>query len=437
METNSVIAKIIFDYRSMLLQQVTLHMKRQRDRISRMRQRFISKLSHRLHRNYDLYRRKRRQLLLDVASRISIRKRAQPKEYNRDWWHAFINREESEFNDEELEQLRMDYGMFNFILCQIKDELANKLFKGVPIAAEIKFSIAIYFLGSGKDYRSVGNKFGVHFSTVHKCLRAFCRAVIRAFRGDVIRMPMNIKDIENATEEFAELAGIPQVIGAIDCLHIAVNQPGNEPTHYVNSKGWTSVIMQAVVDCNGRFLDVSCKHTGHTKDAAVLLESSLYQSMEQLEQPSCNIDGVDVIPCLLGDHGYPLLPWLITPYPPGNEALTDPQRSFNVYIAKARSGISKAFERLVGRWKVLNRGLNLDINFVSEVIITCCILHNIAERLGSPYLDRWSECHNEYDIAPDQPRWECQIVSNEGEVVRNQLCKYMFEHFPLIVDDDD
>uniref|UniRef100_A0A182N990 DDE Tnp4 domain-containing protein n=1 Tax=Anopheles dirus TaxID=7168 RepID=A0A182N990_9DIPT len=438
MMSNSVVAQIVNEYRAMLLQHIGLHLKRQRDQIVRMRQRFASKLSHRLHRNYVLYRRQRRRLLMDV-SRLVPRCPPQRLVYNREWWNAFSARTDHEFDDEQLDDFRMDRGSFQYLLDRLKPELTpgRQAYNGAPLTAKMKMAIAIYVLGTGKNYRAAGTKFGLHYSTVHKCVYSFCRAVQKVFRESVIEMPLDASSIERTAAEFQELCGIPQIIGIIGCLHIPISQPSNVPLQYINSKGWNSVILQAVVDRNGRFQNVSCEHSGRTETADLLVNSTIYETMDQLDASGQrNINGLPVSPFLLGDNAYPLLPWLITPYPVKNK-LTCVERSFNVYVTKARSCLAKTFERLLGRWKVLNRGTHIDVNFIPEVVITCCILHNIVERLESPYVDSWNECHSVEDITPEQPQWECQIVADEGEAVRNQLCRYVAENYPVIVDDDD
>uniref|UniRef100_A0A182QGR7 DDE Tnp4 domain-containing protein n=1 Tax=Anopheles farauti TaxID=69004 RepID=A0A182QGR7_9DIPT len=412
MMDNNEIAQIVNEYRTMLLQQLGLHLKRQRDQIVRMRQRFITKLSHRLHRNYVLYRRQRRRLLIDV-SRLLPKRQAQQRrhEYNREWWNAFSASTEHEFNDEQLEDFRMDRGSFQFLLDRLKPELtpSRQAYNGTPLTAKMKMAIAIYVLGT----------------------------VQKVFRESVITMPEDANSFERVTGEFQDLCGIPQIVGIVGCLHIPISQPCNVPLQYINSKGWNSVILQAVVDSSGRFLDISCNHPGRTQIADVVVNSTIYETMDQLGSSlQRKINDLPVSPFLLGDNAYPLLPWLITPYP-AKPKLSHAEHSFNVYVAKARGSLSYTFERLLGRWKVLNRGIHIDVNFIPDVVITCCILHNIAERLNSPYVDAWSECHSVEDITPEQPQWECQIVTEEGEAVRNQLCKYVLDNYPVIVDEED
>lgn len=258
MPSNNVIAQIAKEYRTMLLQQLGLHLKRQRDQIVRMRQRFVSKLSHRLHRNYVLYRRQRRRLLMDVAQLAPRRPPQTPNrrhEYNREWWNAFAARTENgEFTDAQVDDFRMDRGAFQFLLDRLKPELtpARQPHSGNPLTAKIKMAIAIYVLGTGNNYRTAGEKFGLHYSTVHKCVYSFCRAMQKVFRESMISMPLDAISMGRVADEFQELCGIPQIAGIIGCLHIPISHPSNAALQYINSKGWNSVILQAVVDSSGR-----------------------------------------------------------------------------------------------------------------------------------------------------------------------------------------
>lgn len=44
--------------------------------------------------------------------------------------------------------------------------------------------------------------------------------------------------------------------GAIDGTHIPIIAPSINHTEYVNRKGYNSIVMQAVVDCNYLYRDV-------------------------------------------------------------------------------------------------------------------------------------------------------------------------------------
>lgn len=49
---------------------------------------------------------------------------------------------------------------------------------------------------------------------------------------------------------FEEKWNLPQCAGAIDGSHIPVKGPLLNHTDYYNRKGWYSIIIQAVVDCD-------------------------------------------------------------------------------------------------------------------------------------------------------------------------------------------
>ena len=61
--------------------------------------------------------------------------------------------------------------------------------------------------------------------------------------------------------------------------------------------------MQAICDANMVFLDVVCRYPGSCHDAFILRQSNLHHNFE-----TGRYNGI-----LLGDSGYPLKPWLLTP----------------------------------------------------------------------------------------------------------------------------
>lgn len=86
------------------------------------------------------------------------------------------------------------------------------------------------------------------------------------------------------------------------------------------------------------FIDVSTGWPGSMHDARVLRLSSLYRKAtndEILTKPENVIEGVAVRPLILGDSGYPLLPWLIGPYPQ-SATMTRDQSRFNNAMNKSR-----------------------------------------------------------------------------------------------------
>ncbi|CAJ1053385.1 putative nuclease HARBI1 [Xyrichtys novacula] len=77
---------------------------------------------------------------------------------------------------------------------------------------------------------------------------------------------------------------------------------------------------------------------------------------------------------LLGDRGYPCLPYLMTPYPdPG----AGPQIQFNVALSRTRVRIEMTFGILKARFSCLH-DLRVTPRRASRIMTSCAVLHNIA-----------------------------------------------------------
>ncbi len=83
-------------------------------------------------------------------------------------------------------------------------------------------------------------------------------------------------------------------------------------------------------------------------DARVFANSTLYQKVTDgriLQGNECCLHGKEMPIVLIRDSGYPLLSWLIKPFP-FSSALTMKQRKFNYRLSRARIVVENAFGRL-------------------------------------------------------------------------------------------
>jgi hypothetical protein len=89
-------------------------------------------------------------------------------------------------------------------------------------------------------------------------------------------------------------------------------------------------------------------------------------------------DGSEVGEYLIGDAGYPLLPWLLTPYQ--EENLSDPKAEFNRRHFAATTCARKALAMLQEKWKCLHEDVWWTENLQSRcnMVMACCSLHNIV-----------------------------------------------------------
>ena len=80
---------------------------------------------------------------------------------------------------------------------------------------------------------------------------------------------------------FETTKGFPQAVGAIDGTHIPIIRPEQSPADYYNRKGYYSILMQAVIDFRGIFMDVCIGWPGKVHDARVFANSELYKKGTQ------------------------------------------------------------------------------------------------------------------------------------------------------------
>ena len=77
----------------------------------------------------------------------------------------------------------------------------------------------------------------------------------------------------------------------------------------LNRKGYYSVVLRAIVDCNYKFFDINVGWSGKVHDARVFRNSPLFSLGELglLPGEGKNINGVQIPVHLIGDPAYPLL----------------------------------------------------------------------------------------------------------------------------------
>lgn len=69
-------------------------------------------------------------------------------------------------------------------------------------------------------------------------------------------------------KKFKRKSGIDNVIGAIDGCHLQIKKPRGKHSHvYYNRKGYYSILLQGICDCDGKFIDVFCGEAGSMHDA--------------------------------------------------------------------------------------------------------------------------------------------------------------------------
>lgn len=294
-----------------------------------------------------------------------------------------------------LENFRLSRATFNYICDELRayvrkvDTLMRK-----AICVERRVAIVLWFLSTGSDFRTVGHLFGVSKSTVCLVVKEVCSCIVTVLLPKYICMPSG-SHLKKVVDGFDRDHGFPQCCGAVDGTHIPIVSPQECPADYYNRKGWHSILMQGTVDNIGRFIDVYVGWPGRVHDARVFANSSLYskgQSHALLPNWTRQLgpSSRDVPLVLLGDPAYPLLEWLMKAFPDTGH-LTPQQRYYNYRLSKARVVVEHAYGRLKGRWRCLMKRLDIDVMDVPELVLACCVLHNVCIMHGEDYISAWDE----------------------------------------------
>lgn len=150
-----------------------------------------------------------------------------------------------------------------------------------------------------------------------------------------------------------------------------------------------TVVVQALVDSRGRFIDVSAGWPGWMATDAIFRQSKLYsrvaEAKELLDGASFELSGGNSIrPYLLGDSCCPLLPWLLTPYPRLREGMDEESRRlFNAAHGHGMELANNAFGRVLARWRLLSTRWKQEcLEFFPFVVVAGCLLHNFLIDCG-------------------------------------------------------
>lgn len=343
----------------------------------------------------EFYRRQNQErfiflLVLAIASQnLTITRVCWMKDRSNHWWDHIVN---STFTSQEwLQNFRLSRETFMY-LC---DTLVTKIARmdtqmRKAITPEKRIALTLWFLSTGSDYRTISHLFGVSKPTVCLVVKEICTAIVDTLLSKYIHIPGGAA-LQETIQRFEFEYGFPQCAGVVDGSHIPIISPQECPADYYNRKGFHSIILQGTVDSQGKFIDINVGWPGRVHDARVFSNSSLYdrgQNNRLFPSDTVRIANEDVPIVILGDPAYPLLPWLMKAFP-DNGHLTTQQKHYNYCLSKTRVIVEHAYGRLKGRWRCLQKRLDIDVASVPQVIAACCVLHNICETHGDSFDDEW------------------------------------------------
>lgn len=310
--------------------------------------------------------------------RDSKSSRQRRSERSRTWWNETVRKmDEQQFH----ENFRMSRRAWTNLAMLLDDDTFPSRLRGV--GASESTAIFLHRLGSPAPLREIANHFGRSDSKIHEIVELMSERIATRLNR-LIRTPVTPEEWEEIAARWRQHGNskFPFACGAIDCIQIPIWQPSlpNRQT-YVNRNSEFSYNVQAVCDDRLLFRHVWVGPPGSAADAQILADSQ-FSAGAAITIPQ-NYH-------LLGDAGYPLHLWLMTPYKHGHgRRLTEEQQKWNKELSFTRSSIERAFGLVKDRWQLLR---NLQVRkqeSIRELIRCAFILHNYVEIVehGSTYGD--------------------------------------------------
>ncbi|KAI8430398.1 hypothetical protein MSG28_000684 [Choristoneura fumiferana] len=180
-------------------------------------------------------------------------------------------------------------------------------------------------------------------------------------------MPSNAAEREETCRRFYALRAFPTIIGCIDCTHIKIKKCGGSAAqYYINRKGYYSLNVQVTCDADLKIQDIVARWRGSTHDARIFNECSLKERFEAGEFRGKR---------LLGDSGYKLEPYLLTPV---LRAQSASEERYNTAHIATRNTVERCFGVWKARFRCLLQGMTVKLQNVKTTVIALAVLHNIA-----------------------------------------------------------
>ncbi|KAL6654417.1 hypothetical protein ACP70R_007882 [Stipagrostis hirtigluma subsp. patula] len=353
-----------------------------------------------------------------------------------DWWDGFCMRMAGTLSSVEdahrFESVfKMSRRTFNYVCSLVKDEMMVRsssytFLDGTMLSLEDRVAVALRRLNSGGSLVTVGSSVGVNHSTVSLITWRFIEAMEE--RGSHhLRWP-DSSEMEKIKSKFEKIHGLPNCCGVVDTTHITMCLSSAEP----NCKIWLdhmknySMVLQAVVDPDMRFMDIVTGWPGSMKESSILHSSGLFKLCEKGDRLNGSKlklpDGSEIGEYMIGDAGYPLLPWLLTPYQEND--LTESKAEFNRRHSAARTVAPRTLAKFKDTWKYLQGEMwRPDKHRLPRIIHVCCLLHNIIIDFQESAVDDPRTSSSDHDVNYRQQL--CHLADENGAMVRDKLSQHL------------
>ncbi|XP_048481408.1 putative nuclease HARBI1 [Plutella xylostella] len=282
--------------------------------------------------------------------------------------NRFLTWDENSF----LDRFRVSKNVARVLALKLEPFLLPPTTKNFAITPIQQVLIALEYYACGSFQRCIGDTAGVHKSSVSRIIYRVSRAIAN-MRQEWVSMPQNVQEMEKTATRFYEISAFPKVVGAIDCTHIPIKSPGGEHAeNYRNRKLFFSMNVQAICDADMYITNIVARWPGSSHDSHIFNSSVIKGRLE---------DGEFAGYWLLGDKGYAIKPYLLTPL---RDPVTDGEKLYNESQIRTRNVVERMFGCWKKRFPALSMKIRTDLRRVQPITVATAVLHNICKKMRDP-----------------------------------------------------
>ncbi|KAG7336608.1 plant transposon protein [Nitzschia inconspicua] len=251
---------------------------------------------------------------------------------------------------------------------------------------EAKLLLPIKTLACGVPCHTFIDYFQMSRQYARECCLQFDIVMKQLYAKEYLRFP-TADDLQSIIKLHKNVHKVDGLFGCIDCTHIPWK---NCPKAWADSRTDTtssspSILLEAIVDHNMFFWDMSFGYTGNEGPLSVLTDSSVLQKMadgtfHDLEQqanvlPFTIKDQQFTKGFMLADNMYPKCSRFAMPV---DDPTTDKELKYTEWQQSSKKDVDRAFGVLKRNWQFLDNPILLfNLSDISLRITCCIILHNM------------------------------------------------------------
>nr|XP_022294334.1 putative nuclease HARBI1 [Crassostrea virginica] len=226
---------------------------------------------------------------------------------------------------EVIERYRLPRNFLIQLVELVKEDVERPTKRNHSLSALTQVLVTVRYLAKGSFFSECGDLHGISRPSVSRCIESVTKSICK--RVENINFPIG-NDAVRTKHDFYQIAGFPNVLGAVDGSLIPIIAPKDNEPEYVCRKGFHAINVQVVADASLRFTNIVCKWPGSVHDAFIFANSALKDHMDARN------DG-----WLLGDSAYALKKYMMTPKSnPSNQG----EENYNSAHSRTRAVVERA-----------------------------------------------------------------------------------------------